>query len=113
MLRIKHERITSPTDGQNQRIDYKEQMNSPEGIQSSMPSRKETNKPQRPSSASILKTRFLAQNEPIAVNKLESFNSEKEDEVPKSVRFHVKENTAKNQSGVQKKKRPMSAAVKI
>ena len=44
---------------------------------------------------------------------MESLNSEKEDEVPKSVRFHVKENTAKNYGGVQKKKRPMSAAVKI
>ena len=61
-----------------------------------MSGKKEASKPQRPSSASILKTRFLAQNEPIAVNKLESLNSEKDDEVPKSVRFHVKENTAKN-----------------
>ena len=95
MLRIKHERITSPTDGQNQRIDFKEQMNSTGGMQNKVSSKKETSKPQRPSSASILKTRFLAQNEPIAVTKLESLNSEKEDEVPKSVRFHVKENTAK------------------
>ena len=56
---------------------------------------KESKKPQRPSSASILKAKVLASNEPIAVNKLESVHSEKEEEVLKSVRFHVKSNQDK------------------
>ena len=45
MLRIKHERITSPTDGQNQRSDFKEQMKSPVVTKIRESSKKETNKP--------------------------------------------------------------------